>query len=188
MSEKNEENSTVEIEDDSEDEIDGYGIHDLEERLENEKNRSKLLEEKLKRSLADFDNLQKRTQINIEQNVNIKIDELMIKVLSIYDDFVRAKDILADQKVNVEGLEAIIKNMNSLLSEYGVTPIVSLGEIFDPNLHEAISVKEDPLLDDGIIINEIRRGYKLKNRILRPSIVEISKKPNTAKEVNDKNG
>lgn len=163
-------------------------IDELKEQLEKEKNNVESCEEKLKRLLADFDNLKKRTSIDIETNVNSQVDELMLKFLNIYDDFIRGKDVLAKQKINVEGLEAIIKNMNILFLEHQVTPVDALGEIFDPTMHEAISVKEDPLLDDGTITNEIRKGYKLSDRILRPSLVEISKKPNTSKEVDEKNG
>jgi molecular chaperone GrpE len=112
----------------------------------------------------------------------------MIKFLSIYDDFIRAKKILSDEKIDISGLESIVKNMNSLLSEYGVSPINALGEIFDPNFHEAISVIEDSSLDDGTITKEIRKGYISQNRVIRPTIVEISKKlklDNSMDEQND---
>jgi molecular chaperone GrpE len=101
---------------------------------------------------------------------------MMLKFLSIYDDFVRAKDALAKQKINTDGLSAILKNMDLFLLENGITPIEALGEIFDPQLHEAISVKKDPSLDDNTITAEIRKGYILQHRIIRPSLVEISKK------------
>jgi molecular chaperone GrpE len=61
--------------------------------------------------------------------------------------------------------------------EYGVTQIDALGEMFDPNLHEAISAVEDSSLDDNTITKEIRKGYISHNRTLRPTLVEISKKP-----------
>jgi len=57
-----------------------------------------------------------------------------------------------------------------------VRPIETLGEIFDPKLHEAISVKEDPALDENTITAELRKGYILKDRVIRPSLVEISKR------------
>ena len=66
--------------------------------------------------------------------------------------------------------------MDSFLSICGVSPIDALGEIFDPKLHEAISVKVDPSLDENTITSEIRKGYILHNRVIRPSLVEISKK------------
>jgi len=87
-----------------------------------------------------------------------------------------AKKVLADEKIDVSGLESIVKNMNSLLLEYKVTPINALGEIFNPNFHEAVSVVEDSSLDEGTITKEIRKGYISENRVIRPTIVEISKK------------
>ena len=131
--------------------------------------------------MADYQNLERKTKSDIEKGVNTKIDQFMLKFISIYDDFIRAKTILTEQKVNVSGLESILKNMDSLLSEYNVKPINALGEIFDPNLHEAVSVIEDSTLDDGTITKEIRKGYISQNRLIRPTIVEISKKSNLEK-------
>ena len=154
---------------------------DLQELLEKQKETLATCEEKLKHSLADYQNLERNTKADIEKGVNTKIDQFMLKFISIYDDFIRAKTILAEQKVNVSGLESILKNMDSLLSEYNVKPINALGEIFDPNLHEAVSVIEDSTLDDGTITKEIRKGYISQNRLIRPTIVEISKKSNLEK-------
>ena len=154
---------------------------DLQELLEKQKETLATCEEKLKHSLADYQNLERKTKSDIEKGVNTKIDQFMLKFISIYDDFIRAKTILAEQKVNVSGLKSILKNMDSLLSEYNVKPINALGEIFDPNLHEAISVIEDSTLDDGTITKEIRKGYISQNRLIRPTIVEISKKSNLEK-------
>ena len=154
---------------------------DLQELLEKQKETLATCEEKLKHSLADYQNLERKTKSDIEKGVNTKIDQFMLKFISIYDDFIRAKTILAEQKINVSGLESILKNMDSLLSEYNVKPINALGEIFDPNLHEAVSVIEDSTLDDGTITKEIRKGYISQNRLIRPTIVEISKKSNLEK-------
>ena len=75
----------------------------------------------------------------------------MLDFLQIYDDFIRAKNVFVENKVNTEGLDSILKNMDSLLSQYNITPIDSIGEIFDPNFHEAVSIVEDPSLDDNTI-------------------------------------
>ena len=75
-----------------------------------------------------------------------------------------------------KGLDSIIKNMESFLQQNNVAPIEALGEIFDPNLHEAISIVNNPELDDDTITKEIRKGYISQNRVIRPSLVEISKK------------
>ena len=166
----------------SESKIESKEIPDyLQELLEKQKETLATCEEKLKHSLADYQNLERKTKSDIEKGVNTKIDQFMLKFISIYDDFIRAKTILAEQKVNVSGLESILKNMDSLLSEYNVKPINALGEIFDPNLHEAVSVIEDSTLDDGTITKEIRKGYISQNRLIRPTIVEISKKSNLEK-------
>ena len=133
-------------------------------------------EDKLKRSLADFINLERKMKTDIENAVNYKLDNFLLKFLTIYDDLVRAREILKRENINVHGLDSILKNTDSLLSEYGITPINALGEIFDPNLHEAISVIEDSSLDDNTITKEIRKGYISHNKTLRPTLVEISKK------------
>jgi molecular chaperone GrpE len=133
-------------------------------------------EDKLKRSLADFINLERKTKNDIENGVNYRIDNFLLKFLTVYDDLIRAKEILKKENTDVRGLDSILKNIDSLLSEYGVTPINALGEIFDPNLHEAISVVSDSSLDDNTITKEIRKGYISHNRTLRPTLVEISKK------------
>ena len=151
-------------------------ISELKAELEESKQNLVEYEEKLKHSLADFQNLQRKTQSDIENGINLKIDKLLLKFLTIYDDLFLAKKVLADEKIDVSGLESIVKNMNSLLLEYKVTPINALGEIFNPNFHEAVSVVEDSSLDEGTITKEIRKGYISENRVIRPTIVEISKK------------
>ena len=156
-------------------------LSELKEKLSSSTQDLASCEEKLKRSLADFQNLQKKTNSDIQNGVNAKIDQFMKNFLSIYDDFNRAKKSMIEENVNVAGLESVLKNVDSLLSEYGVTTINALGEIFDPNLHEAVSIVEDPTLDDGTITKEIRNGYISQNRVIRPTIVEISKKSNLDK-------
>ena len=150
--------------------------------LELEKQKVSQYEEKLKHVLADFQNLSRKTQNDIEIGVNSKINEFILDFLKIYDDFIRAKEVISESKINADGLNSILKNMESLMQKYNVTPIEALGEIFDPNYHEAISIISDPTLDDNTITKEIRKGYISHERIIRPTLVEISKK-----EDNDKN-
>ncbi len=151
---------------------------DLSKLLELEKQKSSQFEEKLKHVLADFQNLSRKTQNDIEVGVNSKINEFMLDFLKIYDDFQRAKDVLSESKINADGLNSILKNMESLMEKYNVEPIDALGEIFDPNFHEAISIVSDSALDDNTITKEIRKGYISQKKILRPTLVEISKKEN----------
>ena len=133
-------------------------------------------EDKLKRSLADYINLERKTKVDIQNGINQKLDKFMLEFLTIYDDLIRAKEILKKENPNAQGLDGILKNIDSLLGEYDVAPISALGEIFDPNLHEAIAITQDDSLDDNTITKELRKGYISRNRTLRPTLVEISKK------------
>ena len=155
---------------------------DLSKLLELEKQKTLQFEEKLKHVLADFQNLSKKTQNDIETGVNSKINEFILDFLKIYDDFIRAKEVISESKINADGLNSILKNMESLMEKYNVKPIDALGEIFDPNFHEAISIISDPSLDDNTITKEIRKGYISHEKILRPTLVEISKKENDDKK------
>ncbi len=151
-------------------------VEKLKEELLQEKNKVVENENKLKHTLADFQNLERKTKSSIEYGINTKIDQFMLDFLQIYDDFIRAKEVFSNKDVSTEGLDSIVRNMESLLTKYHVVPIDALGEIFDPKLHEAISIIEDSSLDDDTITKEIRKGYISHNRVIRPALVEISKK------------
>ena len=151
-------------------------IDKLTKLLELEKQKVKDSDEKLKHVLADFQNLSRKTESDITNGVNSKVDEFLLDFLKIYDDFIRAKEVFSENKINVDGLDSILKNMDSMLKKYQVTPIDALGEIFDPNCHEAISIIPDSSLDENTITKEIRKGYISQKRIIRPTLVEISKK------------
>ena len=151
-------------------------IEELSKLLELEKQKVSEHEEKLKHVLADFQNLNRKTQSDIENGVNTKVDEFILDFLKIYDDFIRAKEVFSESEINSDGLDSILKNMDSLLKKYDVIPIDALGEIFDPNFHEAISIIADSDLDDNTITKEIRKGYISHERVIRPTLVEISKK------------
>ncbi len=151
-------------------------IDELTIQLDLEKQRSSEYEEKLKLVLADFQNLSRKTQTDIENGTNSKINEFALDFLQIYDDFVRAKEVFSESKINSDGLDSILKNMDSLLEKYHIKAIDALGEIFNPNFHEAILIISDPDLDDNTITKEIRKGYISHERVIRPTLVEISKK------------
>ena len=179
---ENETDSSNKIEELDDMDNDDDTSEDLSKLLELEKQKTLQFEEKLKHVLADFQNLSKKTQNDIETGVNSKINEFILDFLKIYDDFIRAKEVISESKINADGLNSILKNMESLMEKYNVKPIDALGEIFDPNFHEAISIISDPSLDDNTITKEIRKGYISHEKILRPTLVEISKKENDDKK------
>ena len=138
----------------------------------------KLLEydEKLQRALADYQNLERRTQVEISQRVSSKTNDLLLNFINIYEDFIRAENSLSKEKIDTSGIQAVIKNMENLLAENNIKPIDAVGEIFDPQIHEAVSMIEDDTLDDGTITQEVSKGYIAGKAILKPSKVIVSKK------------
>lgn len=151
-------------------------ILSLSELLKKEQAKSSEYEQKLQLALADYHNLTKRTASEIDNRIMEKMRDVMTSLIDIREDFVRARDVFSKDNKDASGLDSILRNMDSVLAKYEVKSIDALGEIFDPNMHEAISTENDPNLDDGTIIREVRRGYTFKNTIIRPSLVVISKK------------
>ena len=134
------------------------------------------LKDKWQRALADYQNLERRTQVEISQRVSSKTNNLLLNFINIYEDFVRAENSLSKEKIDTSGIIAVIKNMESLLSETNIKPIDAIGEIFDPQIHEAVSMIVDETLDEGTITQEVSKGYISGKAILKPSKVIVSKK------------
>jgi molecular chaperone GrpE len=134
------------------------------------------LTDKWQRALADYQNLERRTQVEISQRVSSKTNDLLLNFINIYEDFIRAESSLSKDKINTDGIQAVIKNMENLLAEHNIKPIDAVGEIFDPQIHEAVSMVEDNSLDDGTITQEVSKGYISGKAILKPSKVIVSKK------------
>ena len=136
------------------------------------------LKDKWQRALADYQNLERRTQVEISQRVSSKTNDLLLNFINIYEDFVRAENSLSKEKIDTSGIIAVIKNMENLLAENNIKPIDAIGEIFDPQLHEAVSMVVDDTLDEGTITQEVSKGYISGKAILKPSKVIVSKKKN----------
>ncbi|MDQ6724101.1 MAG: nucleotide exchange factor GrpE, partial [Thermoproteota archaeon] len=106
--------------------------------------------------------------------------DLFSVVVNMREDFIRAIDTIKQNKIDnaiFEGLESILKNIDTFLEKEGIKEIESLNNVFDPNIHEIVgfsSVNND--VEENIVTKEIRKGYLLNDRVLRPSLVEVSKK------------
>ena len=148
---------------------------------------------KLRYLMADFDNYRKRMEKQIESKINQGKAELILKFVSIHDDLSRAietaKQGKSDQVV-IEGLEGILRNAETLFDAEDVKEIETIGTPFDPNIHDAISFKYDDTVPENTVIAEIRKGYMISDKVLRPSLVEISKRivKNTAIDSNRTKG
>ena len=146
------------------------------ESKENEHEKLSICEDKLQRALADYQNLERRNSIEISQKILQKTNQLMLSFIGIYEDFIRAKTSLVNDSTSIEGLDVVIKNMESFLSENNIKPIEAVGEIFDPKFHEAVSTVEDNSLDEGTITQEVAKGYISFQEVIKPSKVIVSKK------------
>ena len=138
---------------------------------------SKLLEKEKQKSLrllADYQNLEKQ----IIDRINSRGDKIILDFLTVYEDFTRAKDAYEKEGGNVDNLNGIIKNMESILGNYDVKPIESpVGKKADPKLHEVIQpLRENNNLEEGTVVEEIAKGYIIRDKVLKHSKVCVSKK------------
>ena len=154
------------------------------ESVKNELRRAKESSEsnlnKMKYLMADFDNYRKQMEKQLASKAESIKAELLLKFLNIRDDYLRALSVARQSKseqgvVVIEGLEGILKNIDSLFASEGVREIEAVGTPFDPNVHDAIAYSARDDLAENTVTAEIRKGYMLNGRVLRPSLVEISK-------------
>jgi molecular chaperone GrpE len=129
------------------------------------------------RSQADFDNFKKRAAREKEEAIKYANRSLLERLLAIVDNFelglAAAKGESEDSPI-YSGMNMVLKQLNDFLAESGVQPIDAEGEQFDPNLHEAIAHEASDQVPEGRVVRQMRRGYKLKDRLLRPSTVVVS--------------
>lgn len=155
---------------------DEVSIEGLKEKLEQcEKTKSEYLAG-WQRARADFLNYKKDEVERIENLIAYSNEELILKILPIVDNFnLIAKKIPDNQKEdsNIKGLLQIEMQMSDFLKKYGVEEIKSIGEKFDPNLHEAVEIVESENCESGKIVDEIRKGYTINGRLLRPAKVKV---------------
>jgi len=133
---------------------------------------------KLKYLMADFDNFRKQMEKHAASRAESDKAELLLKFLNIRDDYLRALSVARQHSdpVVIEGLEGILKNIDSLLSSEGASEIETVGTPFDPNVHDALAHSARDDLEENTVTAEIRKGYMLNSKVLRPSLVEIAKK------------
>lgn len=137
----------------------------------------------LKRLQADFENHIKRAEKEKIEFAKYAGADLIISLLGVIDDFERALESMKNDE-NSQGMNIVFENLKKILEEEGVRPIISIGEKFDPYKHEVVSHLESNEHEEDMILQEFQRGYWLKDRIIRPSKVIISKKHNGL-EVNE---
>ncbi|MFA5478449.1 MAG: nucleotide exchange factor GrpE [Candidatus Muiribacteriota bacterium] len=130
----------------------------------------------------DYENLSKRTEKEKAEMVENASAGICNSIIQIVDNFQHALENIKktenpsiDKDTVISGLELVEKKIVSILSKEGVEPIVCLNQKFDHNFHEALSVEENSEVEDEIILEEFRKGYKFKEKVLRPALVKVAK-------------
>ena len=154
------------------------------------------LEDKLKRAFAEMENQRRRFEKEKEDAFNYGGFTFAKETLNLIDNLERSKQILENDdilknsevlKKTLEHFDIINKDMVSILSKNGIVPLDSIGKKLDPNLHQAMTEIEDDQKEPGTIIQEIQKGFMIKERLLRPSLVVVSKKSENKQEKSEEN-
>jgi len=130
------------------------------------------------RSQADFDNYRKRSAREKEEAIRFANASFLERLIPIFDNFelgLSATKNSAEGSSILAGLDMVAKQLGDFLAENGVQPVDAVGQKFDPNFHEAIAEEESAEADEGVVLRQLRKGYKLKERLLRPATVVVSK-------------
>ena len=175
------ENDEEDVQEEAQDDIDSLDDLTKEDILELKKKaveRDTYLDQLL-RTKAEFMNYQKRMVKESESTSQFAVQSLILDFLPELDNFDRALK-LADSSKDivkfVEGIKLIEEQLFKVLGKYGVEPIETVGKPFDPNLHEAVMEEENNEMPHHTIIDEFQKGFLLKERVIRPSKVKVSKK------------
>jgi molecular chaperone GrpE len=136
------------------------------------------------RTQADFINYKRRSEQEKEEIAKFGSAALVLKILPVLDDFERAVRSLPEDRVKdpwVEGFRLVEKKLRTILETQGLSPIKAVGEVFDPRLHEAIRQDAGK---EGVILQEMERGYKFQDRVIRPSKVVVGNGEETSSTEN----
>ena len=131
------------------------------------------------RSAADFANYKRRSEEERSALGEFSKAVLITKLLGVLDDFDRALESIPDDAHEgwVEGIRLVERKLRNVLESEGVTQIEALGQPFDPNLHEAVVHEETAEHPDNEVTGELQRGYRLRDRVIRPALVKVANNP-----------
>ena len=143
-------------------------------RLQKEKQEA---QDRMLRVQAEFDNFKKRTQKEKEMNLKYKAQDLVNELLPAIDNFERALQVEVTDAAEsfVEGISMVYNQLNEALKSQGVEEIEAVGKEFDPNLHHGVMQVEDAEVESNVIVEELQKGYMLKDRVIRPAMVKVNK-------------
>ena len=186
---KNEKNKPdAEMEDPGNIEPEIVETEDETEKLRNELaqalNDIKMHQEQYLRTLADMENLRKRTQRDKEELAKFANENILREILPVIDNLERAVDHAEQAETNdglFEGVQMTLTQFSQLLTKFGVEPVDAIGQPFDPAYHQAMGQLESDEQPVNTVVQQMQKGYQLNNRLLRPAFVMLAKAP-TIKE------
>jgi molecular chaperone GrpE len=135
------------------------------------------LQDRLKRTLADFDNARKRFEQQRSDYIQFAAMDLVRELLPVVDDFERALKTESADPGYAKGVELIYQRLSDTLKRLGLEPLDTAGKRFDPNVHQAVERVPSEEVEDQTILGEFQRGYNFKGRLLRPAMVRVAVKP-----------
>jgi molecular chaperone GrpE len=151
----------------------------LRQELEEQKAKAAEYLDGWQRARAEFANYKKRIEKEQEDRIKSANGAFIAKLLPVMDDFERAFQTLPLDLMGMtwlEGIALVQRKLQMLLAQEGVTGIETEGRLFDPTLHQAVTHEESEEHEEGQIIGEVQKGYKMGDRVLRPSLVRVAKK------------
>ena len=151
----------------------------LEEEIRTLTEENKTLAEKVKLAQADLINYRKRKDEEVSNTLKYANSDIIKDLLEVLDNLERAlanKNVSDEVKKYLSGFELIHSNLKAILTNYGVTEINRVGEVFDPNQEQALMTECVEDKDDDIVLEVLLKGYKLKDRVIRPASVKIHQK------------
>lgn len=152
----------------------------IEEAETNEEQLQKQLDESEDRYLrlrADFDNFRRRVNLDREAQEKYRAQKLVTELLPVLDNFERALQMTPEQeetKSLLQGMEMVYKTLVAALESEGVKPIETVGKPFDPTVHQAVMTDSDDSAESNSVLAELQKGYTLKDRVIRPSMVKVN--------------
>ncbi len=152
-------------------------VKKLEEKMEAEKEKNKEYLNRLKYLQADFENYRKRVEKEIHEAVQRSNEKIVACLIDIMDDLERAiseGETTENKDALLEGIKMIHKNLDKLLEKEGLERLECIGQAFNPNMHEVLAEVPTKDLQSGTVLEETRKGFMFKGKVLRPSIVKIA--------------
>jgi molecular chaperone GrpE len=156
-------------------------LQEAERELEKARQQAEESTRSWQRSAADFANYRRRTEEERGVMAQFSNAVLITKLLAVLDDFDRALASVPEDAHEgwLEGIQLVERKLRTVLESEGVTQIEAEGQPFDPNLHEAVVHQETTEYPDNYVMDEVQRGYRLGDRVLRPALVRVANNPNT---------